>query len=618
MTTKMKRFLGILLSLALVLGLMPGMSLAVVAENTKNVMIVTTNENGVQETITDSTTIPGAFTAETLIGRLYLWYDDETGITVTGSNASITNQTAKKRNTEITISGEGSFGVTVTHPYGAASFTVTVTELVNVTNVSLNPTSAFLTVGGDAVALTATIEPNDATDRKVKWSVGGDNAGAVKLYSDEACTTEVGADATNTLTVYAKGISAGDAAVKATSNADGTRFDICLVTVNKADPVYVIPTGLSAFVGQTLADVALPTANNGTWSWEEDTTTKLNDIGMTTYHAKFTPNETDKYNIIENIEVQILVTEKPFAVPATVTANSRTYDGTEKPLVNVDDSTLVGGTMQYALGTKDAATGTYSASIPTGTDAGTYYVWYKAVGDADHTDSEAKCVTVTIAAEEKKPEEKKEELEDDDPTDGIVSVNISGGIYRINITQGYATFIKPNSNPGKSFRVLDEAEYSGTKYPVIGIEPEAFKDLKDLETVTLGAKIQEIGQDAFAGSKVKYVHYAGIKAQWKKIKIGMGNDPLKKATRYYKSSGPITKLTLSKTSKTLKVGKTLTLTAKTTPKNAAPKFKWTSSKPNIASVKNGVVKAKKSGKTTITCEALDGSGLKVKCKIQVK
>ena len=136
--------------------------------------------------------------------------------------------------------------------------------------------------------------------------------------------------------------------------------------------------------------------------------------------------------------------------------------------------------------------------------------------------------------------------------------------------------------------------------------------------MTLGAKIQEIGQDAFAGSKVKYVHYAGTKAQWKKIKIGKGNDPLKKATRYYKSSGPITKLTLSKTSKTLKVGKTLTLTAKATPKKAAPKLKWTSSKPNIASVKNGVVKAKKSGKTTITCEALDGSGLKVKCKIQVK
>ena len=33
---------------------------------------------------------------------------------------------------------------------------------------------------------------------------------------------------------------------------------------------------------------------------------------------------------------------------------------------------------------------------------------------------------------------------------------------------------------------------------------------------------------------------------------------------------------------------------------------------------DGVVKAKARGKATITCEALDGSGLKVKCKIKVK
>ena len=55
----------------------------------------------------------------------------------------------------------------------------------------------------------------------------------------------------------------------------------------------------------------------------------------------------------------------------TVTANNRTYDGTEKPLVSVDDSTLVGGEMQYALGTETEATGSYTTSIPTATDAGT-------------------------------------------------------------------------------------------------------------------------------------------------------------------------------------------------------------------------------------------------------
>ena len=56
----------------------------------------------------------------------------------------------------------------------------------------------------------------------------------MKLYSNEACTTEVGADATSTLTVYAKGISAGSATVTVTSNADSEKKANCDVTVNAA------------------------------------------------------------------------------------------------------------------------------------------------------------------------------------------------------------------------------------------------------------------------------------------------------------------------------------------------------------------------------------------------
>ena len=71
-------------------------------------------------------------------------------------------------------------------------------------------------------------------------------------------------------------------------------------------------------------------------------------------------------------EVTVTI-NKASAVAATVTANSRTYDGTEKPLVSVDDSTLVGGTMQYAIGTDatTAPTTGYTTSIPTATNAGT-------------------------------------------------------------------------------------------------------------------------------------------------------------------------------------------------------------------------------------------------------
>lgn len=80
-----------------------------------------------------------------------------------------------------------------------------------------------------------------------------------------------------------------------------------------------------------------------------------------------------------------------------VTANNRTYDGTEKPLVTVEGEPT-GGTMQYVLGTDatTAPTDGWNVSIPSGTNAGTYYVWYKVVGDNGYLDSELKCVTVTI------------------------------------------------------------------------------------------------------------------------------------------------------------------------------------------------------------------------------
>ncbi len=62
-----------------------------------------------------------------------------------------------------------------------------------------------------------------------------------------------------------------------------------------------------------------------------------------------------------------------------------------------------GGTMMYAVTTTNvqpASTADFSATIPTaqGREAGTYYVWYYAKADADHSDSEiAGPVSVTLA-----------------------------------------------------------------------------------------------------------------------------------------------------------------------------------------------------------------------------
>ena len=72
-----------------------------------------------------------------------------------------------------------------------------------------------------------------------------------------------------------------------------------------------------------------------------------------------------------------------------------TYTGQDQALITAG-SVANYGTMQYSL----TENGTYSQDIPTGTDAGTYTVWYRVIGDANHNDTALASVPVSIG---KKP-----------------------------------------------------------------------------------------------------------------------------------------------------------------------------------------------------------------------
>ena len=238
--------LSLLLALAMLLSLVPGMGLTAYASSTT----VTWNASDI---------VPE-----------HLWDDSFTkdGITITADQCDFddlnfagpgTFTTASGNFTKIEVtaqyvdcSGTGWSGNTSKRTWeGEASSSVSFSEdifdmgyhtltivftiaTVPVTGVTLDKTDAQTIDVGGKVAFTATVAPDGATDKKVKWSVGGTDAGAVKLYSDSNCTQAVGTDATSTLTVYAKGMSAGSATVTCTSNADSTKTASCDVTVNAA------------------------------------------------------------------------------------------------------------------------------------------------------------------------------------------------------------------------------------------------------------------------------------------------------------------------------------------------------------------------------------------------
>lgn len=76
------------------------------------------------------------------------------------------------------------------------------------------------------------------------------------------------------------------------------------------------------------------------------------------------------------------------------TANTLTYNGSAQALVSAGTTEDV--KVQYAL----SQNATYSDTIPTGENAGTYTVWYKVAGDDNHNDSTLASVSVTIGQAE--------------------------------------------------------------------------------------------------------------------------------------------------------------------------------------------------------------------------
>jgi len=175
------------------------------------------------------------------------------------------------------------------------------------------------------------------------------------------------------------------------------------VTVGKATPtVTAWPTAAAITYGQKLSDSALTGgvgSVDGSFSWTDGTVQPaVADSGTTWYAVTFTPTDTN-YNTVTG-KITLTVNKATPTVTAP-TANTLTYTGEPQALVTAGSAT--GGELQYSLdGTN------YSIGIPEKTNAGSYTVYYKVIGDENHSDTDPATVAVTI---------------DPKPLDGTVTVS---------------------------------------------------------------------------------------------------------------------------------------------------------------------------------------------------
>ena len=190
-----------------------------------------------------------------------------------------------------------------------------------------------------------------------------------------------------TFTLLVRSKNYEDAAV--TVNLTLTERDTPILTL--PDSITVDYTGagipVSAVTGKRAAfdgkDVP------GTWSWKAgQTITNAADTGTKT--IVFTPDDPVNYLPAEGT-VSVTISPVAPAYTAPTAMDGLIYSGSAQALVNAGSTAH--GKLLYSL-SKD---GTYSETVPTGTDAGEYTVWYKVAGDNNHTDTQPASVTVTVA-----------------------------------------------------------------------------------------------------------------------------------------------------------------------------------------------------------------------------
>ncbi len=180
-----------------------------------------------------------------------------------------------------TAAGTYSFTVTATNDYGSDSkeFTLTIDQqgTIHVTSVSLDKASLELTEG-ETAQLTATVLPDNATNKNVTWSTSNASIATV--------------DANGLVTA----VSAGTATITVTTE-DGTKTASCTVTVTvPVTGVTLSQTQASLYYNRTpntltlTATVAPDNATNKdvTWTSSDSTVATVDQNGLVTALARGT------------------------------------------------------------------------------------------------------------------------------------------------------------------------------------------------------------------------------------------------------------------------------------------------------------------------------------------
>ncbi|SDB10450.1 Ig-like domain-containing protein [Butyrivibrio sp. INlla16] len=245
----------------------------------------------------------------------------------------------------------------------------------------------------------------DSSEREVELANPGSTSDGTLLYALGTDTVTAPAasafsttipKAKNPGTYYVWYKIVGDA-----NHRDSAPEYVATVLVGNAPRIITPPVASEIDYGQSLASSVLSGGTSnvpGTFAWAEPTTKpEVSDSNYTEYLVIFTPYDRTSYIGTDTARVRVKVNKVPSNYITRPTGNQLISGDLDVALANLGSTAE--GTILYALGTNDTTppdAGSFSTKVPKAKGAGTYYIWYKIVGDANHKDSAPECITTTL------------------------------------------------------------------------------------------------------------------------------------------------------------------------------------------------------------------------------
>lgn len=553
-------------------------------------------------------------------------------LTINKRSVTLTSASDKKEydgdaltNDEVTVTGDGfvtgegaTYDVTGTRTLVGSfenAFTYTLNEGTKADNYDITPSFGTLTVTNRNTKYEVTLKAKSGTEKydgKEKTVSGYTIDGNAGEGTGESVVTSFTASNGKTYTVTGMsaevtGTNAGEYVVNVigtpiVKDADGNdvtaQFAISVesgkLTIGKRSVTLTSAKDTKVYDGKPLSNDKITVSEDGFAEGEGatyDVTGSQTLAGESANTFTYSLNEgtiADNYDIT-TVEGKLTVTKSDSSGEVTA-VSGLVYDGKAKALVTAGKTK--GGTLMYRLGTD----GKWQQDIPEATNAGTYKIYYYIKGDDNHKDD----------GSEKEPKGSVE------TTIKKATINLKSVTQKNNKVQ--VRWTKVNEADGYDVYV----HYCGSKAkkPVKTIK-------KNTTTKTSVAKIDGKKINQKKNFRVKVYAYKMVNGK-KKI-IAKTITAHLAGTKSVKYTNPKA-LKLTKSTYSIKVGKTSKIKAKVTlknskkkllPKSHAAKLRYKSSNTKIATVnKNGTIKGKKKGTCYIYVYTVNGLMKKVKVTVK--